>query len=190
MLTSHNRFSVVLISFSILALIASKLLPIYHYSLFDNFSLDIDRLAALSLFLLVFFSRIEKLEKQPFVIFFMGTLALVLLGIYLDIAYYQTLKLLILTALVEEILLRGVVFHLMMKWCNKLQTILLSSLIFTLVHPAVYSDWVYGVLVLLTGMLLGAIYIYYLQKSRQLAIVMATLIHMGLIIIALKQGLI
>ena len=145
---------------------------------------------ALSAFLFLYFVRFERLEPRTLILLLVSIIPLAIVSILFEIPLERTLILLLFTALIEEILLRGVLFHLLMKKLNAIKTIIGSSLFFTIVHPAVYSDYLYAVVVLLMGIILGSLYIVFLKKSRQLAIVIATIVHTFFILLGIQLGLI
>lgn len=167
---------------SILLLIISKLLNIVHFN-YSNDYWDIDRTVTLITFLLVVHYYIEKVQISSIAII-TGTFAASLLTdiFMLDLGLAKIAQLLLLTALVEEIILRGVLFELLLKKLKPITVLVGSSLFFTFVHPQVYNDLLYGALVLLTGLILGGIYLKFREQSLQKAIVLSTTAHMLIIL--------
>lgn len=175
---------------TILLLILSKVLNIWHINL-DSYYLDIDRLLALLTFLTFYWWKIDRLQWQASLFLLLGAILTVSLADWLGINPLKMTLLFFMTALVEEILLRGVVFHLMLKKLSPLQTLFLSTFLFTIVHPAIYSQPLYGVAVFITGLLLGGTYLVILNKhSQQMAISIATTLHALIILAGLTLGLI
>lgn len=171
-----------IIGSSILLLIISKLLNIVHFN-YPNGHWDIDRTITLITFLLVFHYYIEKVQISSIAIITTAFAVSLLTDIFmLDLGLARIAQLLLLTALVEEILLRGVLFELLLKKLKSITVLVGSSLFFTLVHPQVYNDLLYGVLVLLTGLILGGIYLRFRKQSLQKAIALSTAAHMLIIL--------
>lgn len=176
---------------SIVLLILAKVLSVVHVSLSDTLYLDIDRLIALVGFLTVYhrWSQIP-LSYKPYGILVTSALIVSLLAVMLGIAFEKMLVLFLMTAFVEEILLRGVLFELLLQKLSPTVTLFSTSLFFTLVHPAIYQNALYGLAVLITGMLLGAIYLFFRKQGREIAIVYATILHGLIILLGLSIGLI
>jgi len=179
-----------LVIVSVVALILTKLVHTFDIYISGSLTIDAGRVVALSAYLFLYFVRIERLESRPLILLLVSIIPLAIVSTYFGIPLERMLILLLLTALIEEILLRGVLFHLLMKKLNAVITIIGSSLFFTIVHPAVYSDYIYAVLVLLAGIILGTFYIVFLKQSRQLAIVIATIVHTFFILLGIQLGLI
>lgn len=174
----------------ILALIAAKVLPILHTS-FAGHYLDIDRLIALTALLLFFHTKVESIAKKPILI--MGAYYLVLVAINLHFEITSTAKLTILfmlTAFVEEILLRGVLFELLLKKFREKTVLIGTSILFTAVHPAAWSNLSYAAAVFLTGILLGGIYLVLRRGSKQIALAHVTGIHGAIILLGMALAFI
>ena len=176
---------------SILLLVLSKVLVIAHFNLSNTLYLDIDRLVALLLFLAVYHRYSQDKEGyKPYGILFISALFVSSLAELFGIAFEKMLILFFMTALVEEILLRGVLFEILLKRLSAKSTLFSTSLFFTLVHPAVYKDAWYALAVLITGVLLGATYLFFRKQGRVIAIVYATVLHSLIILLGLTTGLI
>jgi len=187
----HHGLRAAVLTAAVLFLIVAKLTAIFHLTLTDTLYLDVDRIAALLLFLGVYHRAFRgSFDPKLYGLLLGGALAVSALGVLAGIAFERMFILFLLTAFVEEILLRGVLFELLLLKLRPVAVLLSSSLFFTLVHPAVYQNVLYGVAVLATGLVLGGLYLYFRKAGRELAVVYATIGH-GLIILAgLKTGLI
>ena len=176
---------------AIFLLIISKLLTIFHLNLTETLYLDIDRLFSLIVFLVAYHSwSQEKFSIKPYLLLIISGLLISLLAILFSIPFNKMLILFFLTAFVEEILLRGVLFELLLTKLKPVVIVISTSLFFTLVHPAIYSSLLYAFAVLLTGLILGASYLYFRKQGRALAIVYTTILHSLIILLGLKLGLI
>lgn len=176
---------------AIVCLIVAKLFPLIHITLSETLYLDIDRLIALLGFLGAYhyYSRC-KLDFKPYLLLLMSGFLISLLAQLFGIDFERMLILFFMTALVEEILLRGVLFELLLTKLSAKAVLISTSLVFTLVHPAVYQNLTYAIAVLVTGLILGGCYLYFRKQSREMAIVYATILHAMIIFIGLKLGLI
>jgi len=180
----------VVVTIAILLLIATKVLALLHVP-YSGGVWDLDRVIGLVVFLLVAHRWIEPLKSRTFGILF--GVFVIAVGVDLlssQIGFQRLLQLLVLTALVEEILLRGVLFELLLRKFSPVVTLISTSVLFTVVHPQIYSDLLYAVAVLLTGLLLGWVYLTYRRYSLQTGIVAATAWHMVIIMIGVNIGLI
>ena len=176
---------------TIFLLIVAKQAAIVHLDLTDTLYLDVDRTAALLLFLGVYHWRFKGSFDLKYYGLLIGIALMVsALGAWLGVSFWLMLILFLLTAFVEEILLRGVLFELLLRKFSPLAVLLSSSLFFTLIHPAIYKNAIYGVAVLATGLLLGGIYLYFRERGREKAVVYATIGHGLIILLGLKIGLI
>ena len=176
---------------SILLLIVAKMTAIVHLDLTDTLYLDADRIAALLLFLTLYHMTFKgSFDLKLYALLLGSALAVSALGAWLGVSFGLMLILFLLTAFVEEILLRGVLFELLLKKFSPLAVLLSSSLFFTLIHPAVYKNALYGVAVLAAGLVLGGVYLYFRKEGREKAVVCATIGHGLIILLGLKIGLI
>ncbi|QCU90413.1 CPBP family intramembrane glutamic endopeptidase [Thiomicrorhabdus sediminis] len=185
-----NRYRYPIVFASIVFLIAAKVLPLWHINQ-PALYWDMDRIIALACLLIVAHIYIEKLQIRSFVwllIIFVGSL--LLNHLWLDLDIQRVLQLLLLTALVEEVLLRGVLFELLLKKWSAPTVLIATSVLFIMVHPPVYEHYQYGMLVFLSGLLLGSIYLHFRQYNLQTALVVVTAIHMLIILIGLNFNLI
>lgn len=177
------------LSISVLGLIVAKLFSIWHIE-FTHFYLDVDRVFALILFLTAFFSLVEAIDVKALLALIAGALLSLWLATELHIASERAIQLFLMTALVEEILLRGVLFYLLLLRFNSIATLIISSVIFTLLHPSIYGDLLYTTAVFLTALLLGAVYlIFQHQYNRQIAIAIVTTLHAIIILLGINLGL-
>ena len=176
---------------SILLLIVAKMTAIVHLDLTDTLYLDADRIAALLLFLTLYHMTFKgSFDLKLYALLLGSALAVSALGAWLGVSFGLMLILFLLTAFVEEILLRGVLFELLLKKFSPLAVLLSSSLFFTLIPPAVYKNALYGVAVLAAGLVLGGVYLYFRKEGREKAVVCATIGHGLIILLGLKIGLI
>ncbi len=185
MLPSANWFYL-----SILLLASAKLLAIFHIPL-NEYYLDIDRMIALILFLALYHAVYSNnFSVKPYIVLCLYGVSIAILGALIGLNGYKLLILFFMTALVEEILLRGVLFEWLLQKMSPMTVLFGSTMFFTAAHPAIYQSGLYAIAVFLSGLLLGWVYLHYRTASREMALVYATGVH-GLIILAgLKSGLI
>lgn len=182
-----------LLIFLILALAVAKIVPGFHLD-FGEYYLDVERAVFLIAVITVFYFHsgfVSKLGQHAillFVLLGMSSLA----GLVLQLDPVRVLVVFVMTALVEEILLRAALFEPLIKRGIKSWKIILgTALFFTLVHPAIYSDYLYGVMVLVTGILLGAIYLNVRQKvGIAYGVLWASVAHTWIILLGWKLNLI
>ena len=182
-----------LLVISILGLAIAKVVPGFHLD-FGDYYLDIERAVFLIAVIVVFYFHSGSLSKLGhhaillFVLLGMSSLA----GLVLQLDPVRVLVVFVMTALVEEILLRAALFEPLIKRGIKSWKIILgTALFFTLVHPAIYSDYLYGVMVLVTGILLGAIYLNVRQKvGIAYGVLWASAIHIWIILLGWKLNII
>lgn len=168
---------------SITILVLAKLFKVIELTVFGTVFIDIDRLISLFLFIAVYLKwNAEDFDYQSIKWLLIYSLFVAFLAVVLELNFVQVMALFFLTAFVEEILLRGVLYEWLMIKLSPVKTLLLSSIFFTLVHPAVYQNINYGLAILMSGFILGSIYLYFRKQSREVAVVHATGAH-GLIII-------
>ncbi len=91
-----------------------------------------------------------------------------------------------LTALVEEILLRGVLIELLLVKLSSRNSLLLSSVVFTGLHAQSYQSIPYATAVFILGIVLSFLYLHMRKKSRVAAIIYLSFIHCLIIIIGIK----
>lgn len=176
---------------AIVFLVLAKVIPIWHLTLSESLYFDIDRLLALVLFLVSYYMYSQsKFEAKPYLWLLLGGLMLSGLAPLLGVAFERMFILFFMTALVEEILLRGVLFEWLLTKLSAKWVLISTSLFFTLVHPAVYQSIEYALAVLITGFVLGGCYLYFRDKGREMAIVYATVMHGLIILLGLKLGFI
>jgi len=180
----------------LMLLAISKLVAFYHLPLLaidhpiQVSYVDVDRLSVLFLFIVtVLFVR--QPSDQQRTDFWLITLNILLLT---SIAYgLETIQLglglsvfllMMSTAVVEEILLRFALFELFWQRAKPITIVVGSSLFFTLIHSKVYDNFQYGLLVLLTGLLLGGVYAYFRGKMQTvLGVIVVSWLHLGLIVL-------
>lgn len=183
-----------LLIMAIIFLVIAKLFPLFHIQ-FDSTTqviknyLDVDRVLALSFLLWVFFKYFDSWESRPTLFLALAFLPAIYLANIEFLSFERLLHLYLLTALVEEILFRGVLFYLLMQRFSGAFTVVSTSIVFTLLHPQIYHDLSYAIAVLLTGLLIGTVYVLALKQSRQMAIAVVTVLHFYLIIGAYYIGL-
>lgn len=179
--------------FSILGLAVAKIVPGFHLD-FGVYYLDVERAVFLVAVITIFYFYSGSVSKlgQHAVLFFMLLGMSVLAGWVLQLDPIRVAVAFVMTALVEEILLRAALFELLIKRGIKSWKIVLgTALFFTLVHPAIYSDYLYGVMVLATGILLGAIYLIVRQKYGIVyGVLWASAAHTLIILLGWKLNLI
>ena len=169
-------------------LIVSKIFELVHIDTEFGY-LDIDRVAGLIVFLIVYQRFYDKQSIRFIPILILLSVLYALLPSFFGLGGFgweKLLTLFFLTAMVEEILLRGVVFHFLLKILNRHQTIFVSSLFFTLVHPVIYGNYGYAMSVFIAGVILG--YIYMAFKNNSAGIVAATFSHALIILLGLMVG--
>ncbi len=182
-----------LLVFSILGLAVAKVVPGFHLD-FGAYYLDVERAVFLLAVITAFYFYTHTFSS-------FGRHALlfvVLVGLSLLVAWVlqldpmRVLVAFVMTALVEEILLRAVLFEpLIKRGIQAWKIILGTTLFFTLVHPAIYSDFVYGVMVLLTGLVLGAIYLNVrLKYGIVYGVLWASAVHTWIIMLGWKLAVI
>ncbi len=167
----------------ILTLITAKVLPIFHTPLANHY-LDIDRLLALTALIIFFHFYIDRLEKKALLI--VGGYFTTLLALNLIFEITSTAKLTILfvlTAFVEEILLRGVLFELLLKKLKEKTVLIGTAILFTSVHPGAWNNLSYAVALLLTGLILGLVYLKIREHSKQQALAHVTGLHGAIILL-------
>lgn len=182
-----------LLTFSVLALAAAKIVPGFHLD-FGDYYLDVERAVFLIAVIVTFYfysGSVSKLGQHAVLLFMLLGLS-VLAGWVLQLDPIRVAVVFVMTALVEEILLRAVLFEPLIKRGIKSWKIVLgTALFFTLVHPAIYADYLYGVMVLVTGILLGAIYLYVRQKYGIVyGVLWASAAHTWIILLGWKLNLI
>lgn len=174
---------------AVLLLVVSKVVAIIHLNLSETLYFDLDRLIALIIFLGVYhqWSR-SKFNSKPYLLLAISGVLISSLATLFGIAFEKMLILFFMTAFVEEILLRGVLFELLLKKLTPKVTLVSTSVFFTLVHPAIYSNALYGLAVLMTGLLLGFTYLFFRNQNREMAIVYVTILHGFIILSGLLLG--
>lgn len=186
LIPSFNRFIL-----AVILLVMAKVVVIFHVQINANLYLDIDRFLALVFFLYCYFqmkhSRFQGRQILWLIFYVVTSLVLAKL---LDLSLVKILVLFFLTALVEEILLRGVLFEWLLLKFSPLITVLSTSLLFTIAHPAIYQNPLYGLAVLFTGLILGGVYLFFRTTSKEMAIIHATGLHTLIILAGLKLALI
>ncbi|BBP43250.1 CPBP family intramembrane glutamic endopeptidase [Thiosulfativibrio zosterae] len=185
---ASNRLA--LISLAIVLLIVTKTVHIIDWHYADGYW-DLDRVVGLVLFLGVVHHYIEPLKLGSW-LWLLGLLASFVLldAITSQLGLARIVQLFILTALVEEILLRGVLFEGLLKKLSPRTALLLTTVLFTMVHTKAYSDPWYALALLITGGLLGGIYLHYRQQSLQKAMLWATSVHMVIILIGVNLAIV
>lgn len=182
-----------LLVFSILGLAVAKIVPGFHLD-FGDYYLDVERAVFLIAVIAVFYFHSGSVSKlgQHAVLLFVLLVISVLAGWVLQLDPIRVAVAFVMTALVEEILLRAALFELLIKRGIKSRYIILgTALVFTLVHPAIYADYLYGVMVLVTGILLGAIYLSVRRKyGIAYAVIWASAIHTWIILLGWKLAII
>lgn len=176
---------------SIALLVLSKVFTVIELTIFTSVTIDADRLFALIFFIATYiYWSSDRFDGKSinWLMFYGLSITCIAVGLQLD--WIKVVVLFFMTALVEEILLRGVLYEWLLMRFSALRVLIVSSLFFTLVHPAVYDNYFYGMAVLLTGLLLGSIYLYFRQKSREVAVVHATGLHGVIIVLGLYLGMI
>ncbi|NPA72612.1 MAG: CPBP family intramembrane metalloprotease [Gammaproteobacteria bacterium] len=146
-------------SVSIICLIVAKITPIIHVEM-TNYYLDLDRAVALILVIGLFFRLFKEDFLSPFLTLIGFTTGFIGVASLLGIDPVKAAILVLMTALVEEIVLRAVVLEWALAHFSKWTSVFGAAVLFTLVHPAVYSAPLYGGLVFITGVILGAVYLY------------------------------
>ncbi len=175
---------------SVLLLILTKTVNLFHFDTPQGYW-DLDRLFGLAIFLVVAHKLIEPLKPNVFaVMLFIFVSAYGIDQLSSQLGFERIIQLLVLTALVEEILLRGVLFELLLKKLAPLTTLIATSVFFTAVHPLAYSDLSYVIALLVSGLMLGGSYLYYRKQSLQKAILVATGLHMVIILVGVNVGMI
>ena len=182
-----------LLIFSILALAVAKVVTIVHLD-FGGYYLDVERAVFLVTVIGVFYFYTDSFSKlKRHAVFLVALVGLSLLaGWILQFDPMRVLVAFVMTALVEEILLRAALFEpLIQRGIKGWKIILGTALFFTLVHPAIYSDYLYGVMVLATGILLGAIYLNVRRKYGVVyGLLWASAVHTWIIILGWKLAVI
>lgn len=185
--------SIYFLIFSIIGLGLVKAFTGFHLD-FGDYYLDVERAVFLIAVIVTFYfysGSVSKLRHHAVLLFLLLGLS-VLAGLVLQLDPVRVLVAFVMTALVEEILLRAALFEPLIKRGIKSWKIILgTALFFTLVHPAIYSDYLYGVMVLVTGILLGAIYLNVRQKvGIAYGVLWASAAHTWIILLAWKLNLI
>ena len=178
---------------AILGLALAKIVPGFHLD-FVAYYLDVERTVFLIAVIVTFYfysGSVSKLGQHAVLLFMLLGLT-ILAGLVLQLDPIRVAVMFLMTALVEEILLRAALFEPLIKRGIKSWKIILgTALFFTLVHPAIYSDYLYGVMVLVTGILLGAIYLNVRQKvGIAYGVLWASAAHTWIILLGWKLNLI
>ncbi|MBE0494715.1 MAG: CPBP family intramembrane metalloprotease [Thiomicrospira sp.] len=185
--------SIYFLIFSIIGLGLAKAFTGFHLD-FGDYYLDVERAVFLIAVIVTFYfysGSVSKLGQHAVLLFILLGLS-VLAGLVLQLDPVRAAVAFVMTALVEEILLRAALFEPLIKRGIKSWKIILgTALFFTLVHPAIYSDYLYGVMVLVTGILLGAIYLNVRQKvGIAYGVLWTSAAHTGVIILGWKLNII
>lgn len=179
-----------IIFLAVLFLVLTKLLNIVHINNESGYW-DLDRVVGLIVFLFVAHTQIEPIKAKSWAMMLVLLLVALLIDrLFLQLGFERIVQLLLLTALVEEILLRGILFEWLLTKLSPSVTLVSTSLFFTLVHPKAYTDVFYVVSLLFSGVALGGAYLYYRQQTKQKAIIVTSGLHMVIILIGVYVGLI
>ena len=179
--------------FSILGLAVAKVATGFHLD-FGSYYLDVERAIFLLAVVAAFYFYTQTFSafgRHAFLLVALVGLSF-LAAWALQLDPMRVLVAFVMTALVEEILLRAVLFEALIKrGIQDWKIILGTALFFTLVHPAIYSDFVYGVMVLLTGLVLGAIYLNIRRKyGIAYGVIWASAVHTWIIVLGWKLAVI
>lgn len=182
-----------LLVFSILGLAFAKVVTVFHLD-FGVYYLDVERAVFLLAVIAAFYCYSDTFSafgRHALLLVALVVLT-VLAGWVLQLDPMRVLVAFVMTALVEEILLRAALFEALLKRGIQAWKIILGmALFFTLVHPAIYSDYVYGVMVLLTGLVLGAIYLNVRRKYGIVyGVLCASAVHTWIILLGWKLAVI
>jgi len=177
----------VLFTTSVILLITAKIVHIIDIH-WLTVTWDIDRIVALSLLLVVYFQKIERFKLPLLLHFLAGSIFVFAVAYLLGLSLILVFKLLLFTALVEEILFRGVLYELLLKRYSAKTVLFGTSVLFTLLHAQSYQQPIYGILVLLTGILLGVTYLWLRERSIALAVIYASILHGFIILTGLHLG--
>lgn len=179
----------------VILLIVAKILPIYHLQLGDPKTyLDVDRAIALMALITTYMWGKPIVDVAKIVLLFILS-AVVVAGAScliprLDEHCLRILIMFFMTAVVEEILFRGIVAELILRRFGVITTGLLSSLFFALVHPGSYVFPVYGLLVFMTGILCFVFYYSFKRKyDYPYGIWAASLAHIVIIMLGIWIGI-
>ncbi|WP_294947860.1 CPBP family intramembrane glutamic endopeptidase [Sulfurivirga sp.] len=187
---------------SFIALIAAKLMPLWHLQLPAwHAYIDMDRALALIGFLAAWMreARPDATTVRRSLALFFGGLGVLLATLAIAwsagfVPSHFLVKFAILyfmTALVEEIIFRGFLAEWMIGRWGVVRAALGSSAVFALVHPAAYVYPVYGGLVFLTG-LLCFIFYWRFRRTHDVAegVAAATFAHATVILLGMMAGII
>ncbi|RME57730.1 CPBP family intramembrane metalloprotease [Candidatus Parcubacteria bacterium] len=185
----------ILLAVLVIFLIIAKVLPIYHVQLDGPKTyLDVDRaLALIALVTAYLWGKTIVEVTRTVLLFIISGVAAAGVACLIPSLENQCLRILIMffmTALVEEILFRGVVAELMLRRFGVIVAGGLSSLFFALVHPGSYVFPVYGFLVFLTGILC---FVFYYSFKREYGyiygILAASVAHIAVIMLGIWIGI-
>lgn len=182
-----------LLIFSILGLAVAKVVTVFHLD-FGVYYLDVERAVFLAAVIVAFYFYTQTFSafgRHALLLIELAGLSL-LTGWVLQFDPMRVLVAFLMTALVEEILLRAALFEPLIKRGIKSGYIILgTALFFTLVHPAIYTDYLYGLMVLVTGILLGAIYLKVRRKYGIVyGVLWASAVHTWIILLGWKLAII
>lgn len=125
----------------------------------------------------------------------MNFVALILISIVLE--WYQPglglsiFLLMIATSVFEELIFRFALFELLWRRLKPAMIVLISTVIFTLLHTNVYAHYDYSLMVFFTGLFLGIIYSVFRQKEQiVMGVVVTSWLHLALILIGFHFSLI
>lgn len=168
----------------------AKILPVFHMDMISYY-IDIDRGISLILLVTIYYLwKREEFSINSIVVLLFG-FALSLMGaFFLGLSVEKVALLFVMTALVEEILFRGVLYELLLKKIKPVIVLVLTSLVFTLLHPPIYEDFLYGAAVFLTGVIAGTFYLLGRKTNPLLGVVYATVFHSFIILAGLKLSVI
>lgn len=99
--------------------------------------------------------------------------------------------LMISTVAAEEIVFRFALFELLWDRLKPAMIVLITSVIYTLLHADIYHHVVYGLMVLITGLVLGTIYLVFRQKNHTvMGLVIASWVHLAVILLGISLSVI
>lgn len=125
----------------------------------------------------------------------MNFVALILISIVLE--WYQPglglsiFLLMMATSVFEELIFRFALFELLWRRFKPAMIVLISTVIFTLMHTNVYTHYDYSLMVLLTGWLLASVYLRFRRKEQiVMGVVVTSWLHLAVILLGFHFSLI
>ena len=172
-------------------LVLTKLFGWYHIALEAPLNppmpQSIDLEAMLMVFLIMASAVFVKRGSNDCWFIALNFVMLILISIVLE--WYQpslgisVFLLMITTAAAEEIIFRFGLFELLWNRLQPAMIVLASSLIYTLLHADIYQHFFYGLLVFITGVALGSIYLKFRQNNHTvMGLVITAWIHLAVIL--------